>query len=306
MAGPWEKYKASAPAAAAPAAKPWEKFAPGVTAVTQEMHPELSFGDRFKVKNFGSNTEDSIAYLRKQHPDLEFADKAGQIVAKGRGEASWRPLDPAGFDAQDVTDLGYDALAGFGTGLATAAGGIAGNIPGAVGAGAASSGAAEALRQAIGRELGVAPEFSGQDIAIATGAGALSPVFLGSGATAGAAGKAAAKGLAKSEAAEALQKSLGKFTLEGVADTAPTKEAVLAAQRGVSRFLPTASGAATTAAGAADTALGFLGIPSGLKTVLSGLIKAKTTPAGDVVRKAGTAAARVAPTWTMMKERGEK
>lgn len=175
--------------------------------VLQEMHPEFTAADRLVVKNFSNNNEAAVNYLQKRHPNLEIKvdDKSGQFLARARdgSEEAYRVLDPdTGFFSspgemlRDVGDIGTDIVSGIGTGLATAAGGVAGAagggigaLPGAALAGAGASAGLEGLKQSIGKALGVG-EFSGTDLAIAGGAGAVSPLLFGTGASAAQVAKA--------------------------------------------------------------------------------------------------------------------
>lgn len=183
-----------------------QKIASGGQApdILQEQHPEFSLMDRLAVKNFANNNEASVNYLQKQHPDLEVKvdDFSGQILARKRdgSEKAYRVLDPdQGFFGsfshplealKDIGDSAYDIGSGIGTTAATAAGGLAGAATGpgalaaAAGSGAAASGGLEALRQLVGRGMGINPEISGTDIGLATGVGAISPLLFGTGATA--------------------------------------------------------------------------------------------------------------------------
>lgn len=170
--------------------------------VLEEMHPEFTTMDRLIVKNLGNDPEASARYLQKQHPSLEVkADGSGKILARGHGEKDYRVLDP---DTDllsvgtlkdlpgDIGDVLWDVGSGIGTSAATALGGLAGAaggggvgaLPGAAAAGAASSGAIEALRQALGKGVGVNDDVKGSDVAWAAGAGAVSPLLFGTGASA--------------------------------------------------------------------------------------------------------------------------
>lgn len=178
--------------------------------VVNEMHPMFDWADRAIVKNFGGDSEQSIGFLKKRHPEFT-KEKGGDIslspdggiIARVKGEATYKRLDPEGFDLQDITDVGADIVSGIGSGAATAAGGIAGNIPGAMAAGAASGAGLEALRQGIGKALGVNNGDMG-DIAMSTAFGAASPLLFGSGASAKAAAKSAVKSLGADAGKEAL------------------------------------------------------------------------------------------------------
>jgi hypothetical protein len=185
--------------------------------VLQEMHPDFTVKDRFVVKNFASGDDQAVSYLQARHPNLEVRlAPNGQIQAKGRGKAEpYRVLDPnnglmetvAGLATfrpeawQDVADVGYDVASGVGTGLATGAAGVAGAaaggvgaIPAAAAAGAGASMGFEGLKQGIGKALGIENNFDGTNLGIAGATGALSPLLLGTGATAGQLAKGALKG----------------------------------------------------------------------------------------------------------------
>lgn len=165
----------------------------------QEQHPDISILERAAVKNFGSdNPLDTIDYIKKNHPDMEVTtDATGQVIMRNKGEKQYRVLDPQtgafSWDAiKDVlVDSPYDIASGVGSGALTALAGLAGAgaggvgaIPAAIGAGAASSSGLEALRQAVGKGLGVRQEFSPGEVALAGGVGAVSPMLMGTGATA--------------------------------------------------------------------------------------------------------------------------
>ena len=101
--------------------------------VKQEMHPDLTFGDRFVIKNFGTDPESTTKFLKQRHGDnLLVTHKGGQVLVRRPDEQQWSVLDPEGFDLQDITDVGYDVASGIGSGAATAAAGL--------GAGAATGG----------------------------------------------------------------------------------------------------------------------------------------------------------------------
>lgn len=185
--------------------------------VLNEMHPDIDFTTRAVYKNFGADPEASFNYLQKKQPNLQWKkDKSGEVLAKRADETEWRRLDPKGFDAQDLTDIGYDVPAAFAQGAATVASGIAGAPAGGIGAipaamaGSAASGAGlEGLRQLMGRGLGIEDNFSAQDVGIAGAAGAVSPLLFGTGAGGAAALKAASKTGAKQTAEEILKTQRG-------------------------------------------------------------------------------------------------
>lgn len=185
---------------------------PAIADTVNEMHPSFTATDRLMVKNLGTNIDDSIAYLQKQHPELEITQDSGEIVARKQGEKEFRKLDPDGFWtslvsptelAMDIGDVGYDVASGIGSTAATAAGGLAGNLPGAMAAGAGSSAGLEALRQGLGKYFGVNKDVSGTDVALAGGFGAATPLLFGS-------------GVGAAQATKAALASGGKETAEGI------------------------------------------------------------------------------------------
>lgn len=195
--------------------------------VVQEQHPDLTFKDRFVVKNLATGNEAAVNYLQKRHPNLEIKvdDKSGQILARKRdgSEPVYRTLDPSGFDLQDLTDITADAAAGVGTTLATAgagalgaAAGGAGAIPAAVAGGAASSAGLEALRQKLGSVVGLDQELDPTQIGAAGVVGAASPLLFGTGVAAGKVAEGPLKKLA-TEGAFGYAKDAAKGTAKGAA-----------------------------------------------------------------------------------------
>lgn len=191
--------------------------------VIQEMHPAFSDKDRFVVKNFASGQDQALTYLQKRHPNLELRVANGdQIQAREKGkETAYRVLDPdTGFFSKDMLrdagDIVYDAFSGVGTGLATGAAGAAGAVggvgvgavPAAMAGGAAASAGFEGLKQALGDSLGIEDNYDATNLAIAGGAGAVSPLLFGTGATAGQVAKGALQKKVGAEAATAAQRGL--------------------------------------------------------------------------------------------------
>lgn len=231
MPKPWEEYQQTG--------GPWEEYQTSESPkVSQEMHPELGAGapsvlrdnfpklaayyERFKLKNLSNSPESTTKYLTSQ--GFEVQDIGGQMAVRKPGEKDFKVIDPQGLDVGDVGDIGYDIAAGVGSGVGTAAGGVAGAaaggvgaIPGAVAGGAASSAGLEALRQKLGQRFGIPQEVSGTDVAISGAVGGVSPLLLGTGAT--------AKNLAGGGLAGKLGKFFGKA---GYADST----AALNAQKG--------------------------------------------------------------------------
>jgi hypothetical protein len=196
---------------------------PQLPKIENEMHPEMTGLKGLKVrtvyKALGADPDASFNYLQKQFPELEFSkDKSGEVIVQTRGDASGKAyrLDPTGFDVRDVTDLAYDIPAGVAQGVATAASGLAGAPAGGIGAipaamaGSAASGVAlEALRNQLGQFMGIDQSQSADDLAMAGGAGLVSPLLFGTGAGVAQAGKAALKSGAKQTAEEILSTQRG-------------------------------------------------------------------------------------------------
>jgi hypothetical protein len=251
MSGPWEKFQAPAPSDG-----PWTKFKSSAPSspdeIVDEEHPGFTFGDRFTVKNLSNDQGSAVRYLQKQHPDLEVkAGNDGQILARGKGEKSYRVLDPSGFDLQDITDLLGDAVQGGLSGLATVGGGIVGNLPGAVAAGGASNAGLDYLKQKIGQALGVNDDVKGSSVALAGVGGAVAPALLGSGAAAGAASRGLIQrlaGVGAEEAAPAVEQAAVKAVYDPFTKTVTQKAAEATAPTEASALSEALQKAATTLA----------------------------------------------------------
>jgi hypothetical protein len=152
-----------------------EQARSGKPEIVEEMHEGISFTDRAIVKNFAQSPEKGASYIKKQNPNLETRVYDGRVLVKDRNATKWNVLDPEGFDLQDITDLGYDAAALVGEGLAAGALGAATGGLGAAGAFGATAAGAEALRQSIGSGLGIDQDVSGSDVALAGTLGAAMP-----------------------------------------------------------------------------------------------------------------------------------
>lgn len=207
---PWEQENAG-PGTFPVGSAPWETNSQSAgEKILNEAHPDVSLGSRLMFKNFGADTNSGIKYLTRENPGLEFkTDKSGEIIARKPGETQWKKLDPSGINltsiagikeaGRDIGDVAFDIPAGVAQGAATAGAGImaaptiVGALPAAAAAGAASGAGLEGIRQGIGRLAGVNEEFDPTQIGIAGGAGAISPLLLGTGGTAAQAAKAALK-----------------------------------------------------------------------------------------------------------------
>lgn len=218
MSGPWEDY-----AKLKTESGPWDDYAKGPDEIIQEMHPDIGIGQRFILKNFGSDSASSADWLKqklKEEKGKDYDVKVsgnGQILVKAPEEKAYRVVDPEGVTGvgefvMDMTDAGWDVASGLAEGFGAAGAGVAAGLatggaaalPAAAAAGGTLGAGLEAVRQGIGVSQGVAPEMSGTDIAISGGLGALSPLLFGTGA---AAGKISAKAGAQ-EGKEAIKAAL--------------------------------------------------------------------------------------------------
>lgn len=170
----------------------------------QEQHPDISFKERAVLKNFANSPESAVAYLKQENPNLEvnYDQKSGQYKVRAPGENDYRVVDPdtgffSGDFINDATDVGYDLYSMGSEGLATALGALGGAavtapaggvgaLPGGVAAGGASSAANEALRQRLGKSMGIPQNVDMTDVAIAGTVGAASPLLFGAGKARGA------------------------------------------------------------------------------------------------------------------------
>lgn len=189
-----------------------EGSAPGLN---EKDAADISFADRFKIKNFGGENAAAVDFLKTKYPDMDFEVFENEIYARSPGE-DFKRLDPKGFDLQDISDVAVDVGAGIASGAATALGGLtgaalgpAGAVGGAAAAGGASSAALEALRQRLGQTLGVSKEYDPTAMGTAAAFGAASPVLFGTGATAG---QIARRGLDPRTQRSALTRGLENIT----------------------------------------------------------------------------------------------
>lgn len=125
--------------------------------VGDKMHPEIGAWDRFVAKNFASNPESQMGYMKKNYPGLEFKKlKNGELVARGADEVNWQRLDEKGFGLQDLADISTDIGQGVAEGVGGAAAGLATLNPAVGVATAGGLGvASEYAKQGIGSALGV-------------------------------------------------------------------------------------------------------------------------------------------------------
>jgi len=197
---------------------------PAAPKVIDEMHPDLDWKDRFLFKAFSTDPEDAQARMQQKYPEHEFErDDTGDLQMRKKGEPSWRKVDPRSMSlkefGRDGLDLLYDIVDGGVTTAATVAGGLAGLPAGPLGVvaggaagSAASSGAMEGIRQSLGKATGFTQEYDPLQLGIATGAGAVSPLLFGQGASV----KGAAKHLLKKGmAGDVAQETAEQFVKQG-------------------------------------------------------------------------------------------
>jgi hypothetical protein len=213
----------------------------------QTMHPDISNAHRWAIKNFQVDPDRALAYLQQKYPnlDIRFPEvQSGlertpikrQILIKAPGEAKYKVLDPEGLNfsweglkevGRDVADAGWDigagtastgasALAGTAAALAASPTSPIGMSAAALGAGSAAggatSGALEALRQKIGKAMGMAPDdLDMGHVGMAAGGGALAPLLFGTGG----------------QASTALKMSMPKNFMPFAANKVPMSPALL-------------------------------------------------------------------------------
>lgn len=210
MPNPWEVAQ---PAAVKTSGNPWDVHPADQAAlpsapskIVQEMPAGVSFADRFKVANLANSPESAMTWLREQYPNYEVGLVGTQIAMKPKGSSeAYKALIPQ-VEISDVwknpkkvleraTDLTSDLASGIASGgaAALAAGATALSGPGALAAGAAAGGAAnagaEALRQQLGKALGINKELSPEQIATSGALGAAGTLAFGAGAAKGLVGK---------------------------------------------------------------------------------------------------------------------
>ena len=157
------------------------------TPIVDEAHPAVSWKDRTVVKNFGTGS--GIGYLKEKYPNLQFKERDGNVLIKGKNENEYRKLDPSSFELADISDIAYDVGAGIAEGVATLGGAAlgttftpgAGTLAGGAFAGGTASTALEGLRQKIGKELGINEEYDKSQLVASGIAGGLSPLLFGTG-----------------------------------------------------------------------------------------------------------------------------
>lgn len=164
-----------------------------ILGVKNEMPSGIGIS-RALIKNFGRAPESGVEYLQKTHPDFDFKiDDKGQILAKKKGEFVFGRLDPKADSLKsfvkdlprDVIDVGYDIASGIGETAAMTAAGIGGTattgvggLPAAIGASGATAAGSEALRQGIGKYLGVNDRISPLEVGATGVIGSMSPAIV--------------------------------------------------------------------------------------------------------------------------------
>lgn len=128
--------------------------------INEEMHPDISFMDRAVVKNFGQGTESSAKYLQEKHPNLDIKPFGDRVLIKDKNASEWKVLDPdTGFFSKDILndagDIVYDIGSGIAQGAALAGGTLVGTPLTGIAANAATGAASEALRQGLGKAIGI-------------------------------------------------------------------------------------------------------------------------------------------------------
>lgn len=133
------------------------------------QHPDLSFWDRFKLKNFSANPNAMRGWLGKLGYDTkDIPGREGEFnfaIRKGL-DSTWYVVDPEGVDAQDFSDLVADGTIALGS---TAAG-----ITTILGGGAVAAGG-ETLRQGAGALMGAPDNMDLASIGLQGVGGALFP-----------------------------------------------------------------------------------------------------------------------------------
>jgi len=140
----------------------------------QEMHPGLSAGSRALIMNLSSSPEVGRRYLERQGFEAHIYGPGYKYAIRKPGEKEFRTLDPAGFDIQDITDIGGDissiGAVGLGAGL-----GAGGGPGGMAGGGALGGAGAASVKAGLGRAFGLDPTAGevGRSVAFEGATGAL-------------------------------------------------------------------------------------------------------------------------------------
>lgn len=211
--------------------------------VIEEQHPDLGFGLRAKIKNFGIDTPQTIAAIRKERPDLIVTtDDDNRILLKKRGEEAFRVIDPdTGFFSspaefgKDIVDVAYDVPTSIAQDIAAGAAGLfslpvpfVGGMPAAMATSAAAGAGIEGARQSIGKALGLGDAYDSGQIGTATVLGGIMPGVLGTGAKITG---PVAKDVLNKKAAQVLMKKYGANVSEDAVSALADKYAQ--SQRGL-------------------------------------------------------------------------
>jgi hypothetical protein len=171
--------------------------------ISDHRHPDVTIGDRFSLKNFGSNmgveSQDMANVLSKRLKDRGINDaivkyQDGDILIKRTSDARFHKFDSMPWDdwnetLYDMADIIWDGAAGFLEGAASAAAGVAASAsgPGALAAagaaGASTASVLEGLRQKIGQGVGLSEKSDVDwfDVGLTGLFGMASPLVFGTG-----------------------------------------------------------------------------------------------------------------------------
>lgn len=151
---------------------------------------DIGLWDRLAVKNFGGDIGDQIKYLssKPEYSDYNIQDYNGEIVAKKKGEEKFKKLDKSWSlnpieILKDAGDIGFDVLSGIAESAGAAAGASSGvstlglgSVPLAAFGAARAAAGMEALKQTIGKAIGVRGEYEPSEM-ISSGALGAVPIF---------------------------------------------------------------------------------------------------------------------------------
>ena len=184
--------------------------------IVDERTPYVSVKDRAIAKNFAQSAEKQAAFIKQKYPDLEVKLQGSNVAIRKPNDPEFKVLDPSALELEDFSDLGdtvasagLSTVGAIGGGALGALAGPAGVVAGGMaGSGAAGAGS-EALRQRLGKALGIPQDVDMGDVATAGALNAAGVGLFGQPATKAATGFVQnAKGLSQ-EAAEQLVDNAG-------------------------------------------------------------------------------------------------